>query len=167
MCCSSFDPIVKGPWKKSISLFVSLTGVLKEFALPTLLFLVLEQNLFPSRLTWGLERSLFASIFDRIFDCVGIILASCDACLPSIRGVLKWVNICDCFARFFPCACWLGSWKELQCPCFPNDSYAICTKEFEMSQLMSVLLISALCVNWGLERSLSVHFSNDSYAIYI
>ena len=32
---------------------------------------------------------------------------------------------------------------------------------------MSVLLISALCVGWGLERSLSACLSNDSYAIYI
>ena len=32
---------------------------------------------------------------------------------------------------------------------------------------MSVLLVSTSCVGWGLERSLSVHLSNDSYAVYI
>ena len=98
-----------------------LSVVLKEGALLTWCSMSWKENFFPPRLTWGLERSLSASIFDCVFDFVGIIFVS-------------------------------------------DDSYAIYTKGLERSWL--VLLSSASCVGWGLERNLSAHLTDDSYAVY-
>ena len=85
---------------------------LERSCLTDLMFCVLEGNLFPPRLTHGLERSLSASIFDCVFDSVSNFL-------------------------------------------FSVNSYAIYTKDLKRSQLVFVLLSSASCIGWNLERSLS------------
>ena len=46
------------------------------------------------------------------------------------------------------------------------DAYAVYHRGHEMSQCVSVLLISFLHVGWGLERSFSACFPDDSYAVY-
>ena len=51
------------------------------------MFHVLKGNLFPPRLTQGLERSLYASIFDHITDSVGIILSSDDSYAIYTKGL--------------------------------------------------------------------------------
>ena len=120
MCCSSLDPIIQGLERDQFLICVLDWG-LERICLTDLMFLVLEGNLFPSRLTWGLERIFSASTFDHIFDFVGIILFSC-------------------------------------------DTYAIYHRGLERSQHVTVLLVSSLCVGWGLERSFNAHFPDDSYA---
>ena len=160
MCCSSFDPIIEGLERNQFLICVLDWG-LERICLTNLMFLILEGNLFPSRLTRGLERSLFASIFDCIFDSVGIILSSCDAYAIYHRGLeMSW--LVSVLLVSFLCVGW-GLERNVSA-CFPGDLYAVNTKGLEMSQLMSVWLISVSCVNWGLERS--THFFNDSYAIY-
>ena len=162
MCCSSFDPIVKGLERNRLIICVLDWG-LERICLTDLMFLVLEQNFSP-RLTWGLERSLFTSIFDHIFESVGIILSSCDTYALYHRGLEMSQHVFVLLISFL-CVGW-GLERSFGAH-FPDDSYAVYTKGLEMSQLTSVVLISTSCVSWGLERSLSIHFSSDSYAIYI
>ena len=132
--------------------------------LTDIMFLVLEGNPFPSRLTHGLERSLFASIFNCILDSVGIILSSCDAYAIYHRGLeMSWL-VSVLLVSFLHVG-W-GLERSFSAH-FPDDSYAAYAKGLEMSQLLSVVLVSTSSVDWGLERSLSAHFSSDSYAVYI
>ena len=60
---------------------------LERSCLTDLMFHVLEGNLFPPRLTHGLERSLSASIFDCVTDSVGITLFSDDSYVIYTYGL--------------------------------------------------------------------------------
>ena len=124
------------------------------------MFLVLEGNLFPTRLTHGLERSFSVPIFDHVFDSVGIILFSCDSYAVYHR-CLERSQLVSVLLISFLCVGW-GLERSFSA-CFSDDSYAIYAKDLERSQLISVLLSYASCVCLSLERSLS----DDSYAIYI
>ena len=71
------------------------------------MFCVLEGNLFPPRLTHGLERSLSASIFDCVFDSVGIILFSDDSYAIYTKGLERSQLVSVLLS---PASClWLGS----------------------------------------------------------
>ena len=151
--------------KEIDSLCVSLTGVLKEFALLTLCSLSWNENLVPVQTYPGSWKKSFLPL---LLTVSLTLLASSFPLvthMPFITGVLKWVNCVSVLLVSFLYVGW--GLERSFCACFPDDSYAIYTKGLEMSQLMSVVLISTSGVSWGLERSLSVRFSSDSYAIYI
>ena len=88
--------------------------VLKEVALLTSCFCVLEGNLFPPRLTHGLERSLSASIF--------------------------W--LCHWLCWHYPFLWWLlcclhwWSWKELTCVCL-----ALCLPHVSLAGVLKGVLV--------------------------
>ena len=70
--------------------------------------------------------------------------------MPSTPRFLKWVNLC-LFGSFLPHVSDWGLERSLGV-CFSGDSYAIYIKGLERSRLR--LLSPALCVDWGLKRSL-------------
>ena len=84
---SGFDPFLKG---------LEMNWIFTNPMIP-----VLEGNLFPPRLTQGLERSFSAFVSDCVLDSVGIILSSDDSYAIYIR-VLKGVNLCLC-CSFLAC----------------------------------------------------------------
>ena len=69
------------------------------------MFHVLEGNLFPPRLTHGPERSLSASIFDRVFDYVRIILFSDDSYAFYTKGLERSGLV---FVLLSPASCVFG-----------------------------------------------------------
>ena len=73
------------------------------------MFHVLEENLFPPRLTHGLERSLSASTFDHVTDSVGIILFSDDYYAIYTDG-LERVDLC-LYCSLLPCVSLTGALK--------------------------------------------------------
>ena len=114
---------------------------------------VLEGNLFPPRLTQGLERSLSASIFDHVFDSVGIILFSDDAYAIYTRGLERSQLVSVLLSPASSVFGW-GLERSLSA-CLSDDSYAIYTKGLERSQLVFCFALFCLMhVGWGLERSL-------------
>ena len=135
---------------------------LKGRCLTDLMSCVLEGNLFPPRLTHGLEGSLSACVFDCVFDSFGITLSSGDSYAFYTR-CLERSQLMSVLLISTSYVGW-GLERSLSA-CFSNDSYTIYIKGFKRNQL--VLLSPAFCVGWGLERSLGAYFSNDSYAIYI
>ena len=73
--------------------------------------------------------------------------------LPDLHGVLKEV--------FLPL--FLTVSLSLLASSFSScDSYAVYHRGLERSQLMSVLVVSSLCVGWGLERSFCAHTHSHS-----
>ena len=61
---------------------------------------------------------------------------------------------------------WLCLWLCWHYPFLWWCSYAIYTRGLERSWHVSVLLSSASCIGWRLERNLSACLSDDSYAVY-
>ena len=106
---------------------------------------------FSSRLNHGLEGSLSASIFDCVFDSVGIILFSDDFYGVHIRDLERsWLVS----VLLSPALCNAGwSLERSLSACLSDDSYAVYTRGLERSWL--VLFSPASCVGWGLGRSLS------------
>ena len=127
-----------------------LSVVLKEGGLLTWCSVSWKETFFPARLTWGLERSLSASIFDHIFDSVGIVLFSNDAYAIYTRG-LERSQLVSVFLSFaFMCSAGVLKGVSVHVSLM---TYAVYTKGLEISWL--VLLPPALCMfGWDLERSL-------------
>ena len=121
------------------------------------MFCVLEGNLFPPRLTWGIERSLSASIFDHVFDSVSIILFSGDSYAIYTKGLERSQLVSVLLS---PASCVFGWGLERSLSAYlSDDSYVIYTKGLEMSQPVSVLLSPTLCVLAGVLKGVSVHVS--------
>ena len=148
MCCSSLDPVIKGLERNQ---FVNcfLYG-LERSCLADLVFYVLERNHFPPKLTHGLKRSLTASIFDHVFDSVGIILFSDDSYAVYTRGSWK-ESTCVSFALFCLMCFWLGSWKESWCT---SLWWLLCC--LHQGSWKESICITLFCLCWmdGLERTL-------------
>ena len=145
-CCPSLDPFVKGLERnQSVVCFLYgleinflvplLSMVLKEICLVPLLWMVLKEvallicvlkgNLFPHRLTHGLERSLSASIFDHPYH---------------------WLCWHYPFLWWLLCHLHQWSWKDLTCICLLSPASCIFGWGLERS-------LSACAPSHGLERT--------------
>ena len=121
------------------------------------MFCVQEGNLFPHRLTHIPERSLYASTFDSVFDCVGIIF-SLMTHMPSTLMVLKGVDLClHSFSSLLPGVSLAGVLKGVSV----HVHIAMVLKELDGwswkdldATLVSVVTFCDLFPSNGLERNL-------------